>query len=389
VIRTFVNHTPGAKEISFTPTQLLPASNYRWWVQAIGADGRTTAWSRATDFNVPVPSIIAPRGLINTNLPNFVWRGVTEYVKYDLWVDNLTTGQKQVLRIQDLVGLSYQTTLPFENGNFRAWIRAFDSKNNISQWSGPADFSINVGVGNAPTLLAPSGFAVNRVNFLWTGGSRAVTYEILVKDMSQPSQPIVINQRGLQTTSFQAPINLVSGRNYRWWVRGLDAGGSGLPWSQPLDFRVVSSETPTEPAGDTPLLAAIDVNSLITTSLSAAFDDGFRSISVHSNGVVLQIDPTAAEAVPASVPQTADGSAVVIDALMAEYLAPGNTDGLLGFEELPTAAAIPAAAPALTSSEHAQRQTTATPVGILGMLAGLVLSRRMRRNDEEERSVQG
>ncbi|MGV2339613.1 MAG UNVERIFIED_CONTAM: hypothetical protein LVR18_38310 [Planctomycetaceae bacterium] len=74
VIRLFVNHVQGAKEITYTPTTSLPAANYRWWVQAVGADGRRTGWSTATDFNVPVPSILAPRGSINTNLPNFVWR---------------------------------------------------------------------------------------------------------------------------------------------------------------------------------------------------------------------------------------------------------------------------------------------------------------------------
>jgi hypothetical protein len=388
VIRLFVNHVPGAKEITYTPTQALTAADYRWWVQAVGPDGRRTAWSLPTNFNVPVPTIVAPRGLINTNLPNFVWRGVTQYVRYDLWVDNLTTGQKQVIRIQDLVGTSYQTVLPLENGTFRAWLRAFDKDNNASQWSGNADFTINVGVGDAPTLLGPSGASGTRPTFRWTAGTRAVTYEILVKDMSQPSQPIVLNQRGIQGTTFQPAANLVAGKTYRWWVRGLDAGGNGLPWSQPLDFRVVSSDVPVEPASDLPLVATFDISSVITTSLTTPFDDGFRSVSAHTTGVVLQLDPAIAAADAAGSESAAAEPVAAIDELMAEYFAPGSVEGLLGFEELPAALPAPEAipVPAMTSAEQTPDRRSSARVGVFAMLAGLVVSRKIRRNEDEEGS---
>jgi hypothetical protein len=382
VIRLFVNHIPGAKEITFTPTASLITSNYRWWVQAIGADGRRTAWSRPTDFNVPVPSILAPRGSINTNLPNFVWRGVAEYVRYDLWVDNLTTGQKQVLRLQNLTGTSYQTVLPFENGTFRAWLRAFDKDNNVSQWSASADFSISVGVGDAPTLLGPSGFATSIPTFFWTGGTRVVTYEILVKDLSQAAQPTVINQRGLQNNSFTSPITLVSGRTYRWWVRGLDAGGTGLPWSQPMDFRVVSGDSSDQPGGNVPLIAGVELNAVFTTVMPEVEDDGIRSFAVHSTGVVLQVDPEVIDT-PAVVPtvvEPVEESAAEIDVLMAEFLAAGTPETLVGFESVPTVPAAPQVAPV----EPAERNSVASRTGLLAMLAGIVLPRVVRRNDDDE-----
>ncbi|MFM8476559.1 MAG: hypothetical protein ACKOEO_12280 [Planctomycetaceae bacterium] len=385
VIRLFVNHIPGAKEITFTPTASFTAANYRWWVQAIGADGRRTAWSKPTDFNVPVPTIVAPRGAINTNLPNFVWRGVTEYVRYDLWVDNLTTGQKQVLRLQNLTGTSYQTVLPFENGTFRAWLRAFDKDNNVSQWSASADFSISVGVGDAPTLLGPSGFTGNRPFFRWTGGTRVVTYEILVKDISQVSQPTVINERGLQGGAFLSPITLVSGRTYRWWVRGLDAGGNGLPWSQPFDFRVVSSDSLEQPGGDAPLIAGLDLNAVFTTAMPAVEDDGIRSFAVHSAGVVMQLDPEliGTPAVAPVVAEPVGESAAEIDVLMAEFVAAGTPETLIGFESVPALPAVQAA-PQVAPVEPAERNSVASRTGLLAMLTGLVLPRVVRRNEDEE-----
>ncbi|MFM7059414.1 MAG: hypothetical protein ACKO2P_21080 [Planctomycetota bacterium] len=387
VIRLFVNHIPGAKEITYTPTTALSAANYRWWVQAIGADGRRTAWSRPTDFNVPVPVIVAPRGAINTNLPNFVWRGVAEYVRYDLWVDNLTTGQKQVLRLQDLTGTSYQTVLPFENGSFRAWLRGFDKDNNVSQWSASADFSISVGVGDAPTLIGPSGVTTSRPTFRWTGGTRVVTYEILVKDISQASQPIVINQRGLQSGTLVSPITLTAGRTYRWWVRGLDAGGNGLPWSQPLDFRVVSSDSPEQPNGDgdAPLIAGLNLNTVFTTVMPAVEDDGFRSVSVHATGVVVQLDPEVIE-LPAAAPvvdSSVTEATAEIDTLMAEFLASGTPEKLTGFEAVPAVPTV-ASAPVVADGEPATQKAVVSRTSILAMLAGLVLPRIVRRNDDEE-----
>ncbi|MFZ9090337.1 MAG: choice-of-anchor Q domain-containing protein, partial [Planctomycetaceae bacterium] len=95
-IYEFVPHVPGAEQITWTSPTELNTSDYRWWVRAIGSDGFKTAWSAPPDFHVPVPIIVNPRGAISTNVPRFTWQGVTEYVSYDLWVDNLTTGEKQV-----------------------------------------------------------------------------------------------------------------------------------------------------------------------------------------------------------------------------------------------------------------------------------------------------
>lgn len=39
-------------------------------------------------------------------------------MKYD---NNITSGAKEVLRTKGITTTSYQTTLPFENGDFKVW----------------------------------------------------------------------------------------------------------------------------------------------------------------------------------------------------------------------------------------------------------------------------
>jgi hypothetical protein len=180
----------------------------------------------------------------------------------------------------------------------------------------------------------------------------------------------------------------LSGETYRWWVRGLDAGGNGLPWSQPLDFRVVSADSLDQPDGDSPLVTAdavlaadIDLNTIFTTAGPAVADDGFRSLAVHSSGVVMQIDPevTRSMDIPAAVESKATENVAEIDALMADFLASGTREALAGFEAMPAAPDVAMSVPV----EPAARSQTSARTGVLAMLAGLVVSRKVRRTDEE------
>ena len=379
VIRVKVPHVVGATKITWTPSTALGTSNYRWWVKAIGPDGRSTAWSIPKDFLVPVPAIVKPRGNIGTNLPLFTWTGVPEYVSYDLWVDNLTTGAKQVLRVTDAKPYSFQTVLPFENGTFRAWIRGFDKDNNVSQWSSPSDFTISVGIGVAPTLVSPTRFAGVRPNFFWQGGSNVVTYEILVKDMTQTSQPTVINARFINGTTFTSPVTLIQGRSYRWWVRGLDVDGNGLPWSQPMTFTVVSSEQPNVAPAGVPTLDGALVPAVFDLQQGVWNGDGVRSFVTAPTGVVAQVDLPLFEELQTTVTE----AVVTQPAAVAE---PAIDDVMAAWSEvelaevIPMPAAIPVAAP-VTSEKPKQ---AGLPGTALAMLAGLVVGRRSRRRDGQE-----
>ncbi len=119
---------------------------------------------------------------------------MAEYVSYELWVNNVTTGAKEVLRVSGITSRSYQTTLPLENGDFKVWVRGFDKDGNVSQWSGPADFKVTVGVGVAPILTNSFRNANGSRTFNWSSGSGAFSYEIIVKRISDPDQSVVLNQ---------------------------------------------------------------------------------------------------------------------------------------------------------------------------------------------------
>lgn len=379
VIRVTVPHRANATEISYTPTLILTAGDYRWWVQTIATSGLKTSFSAGVDFTVPVPSIINPRGSAATNTPLFTWNGVAEYVSYELWVDNLTTGAKEVLRVSGITAKSYQTTLPFENGDFRAWVRGFDKDGNASQWSGPADFTVTAGVGDAPILTNSFTNANGTRTFNWSGGTGAVTYEIIVKRISDPSQPIVLNESGISGTTYTS-TSVFSAGTYRWWIRGLDAAGTPLPWSQPQMF-FVNSSAPVAPVDVPDTMLALSETSVVF-DINAGFwsEESVRSITATTAGTVVQVDPGF---IGRELDQTEAAVAeevAKIDDVMEEW-------AIFSMDE--SASAIPmenltlVSEPSVPSdSSKSRNQSRAINALMAGMALGTVVSKNRKSRDE-------
>ena len=373
-----VPHQANSAQISYTPTVALTAGNYRWWVQTVAPSGLTTSYSAGTDFTVPVPSVISPRGSIATNLPLFRWSGVTGYVSYEIWVDNVTSGAKEVLRVKGITTTSYQSTLPLENGNFKVWIRGYDKDGNISQWSGPADFTVTVGVGVAPILTNSFSNTNGTRTFNWSAGTGAFSYEIIIKRISDPGQPVVLNQTGITGTTFTSPSSFTSG-TYRWWIRGLDADGNGLPWSQPLQFFVQTIETVPADVSEIALAATTPV----VFDASAGFwsDDVVRSITATPAGTVVQIDPMSVTPEPMTERSVVVEDIAGIDDVMGEWASLNMADA--GSQVVPVA--VPMIKTSVVSVEKSEPENENRALDLLmaGMALGAVVSKVRKSKDQQ------
>lgn len=379
VIFVRVPHRAGAAEISYTPTTALTAGNYRWWVQTIASTGLTTSYSAGRDFTVPVPSVLSPRGSIATNLPLFRWSGVTGYVSYELWVDNITSGAKEVLRVTGITSTSYQTTLPLENGDFKVWVRGYDSQGNVSQWSGPADFTVTVGVGVAPTLTSSFANTNGSRTFNWTAGTGAFSYEIIVKRISDPGQPVAFTQTGISGTTLTVTAPFSSG-TYRWWIRGLDADGNGLPWSQPLQF-FVQSTNETVPTEVSEFAMAITTTPVVFDA-SAGFwsDDVVRSITATPAGTVVQIDPVRAKSEPIAEQPVVVPEIAGIDDFMEEWALLSIDD--IAAEEIPAELPIVRSPVSSVETSNSESDNRALDLLMAGMALGAVVSKGRKTREE-------
>ncbi|MFO0864199.1 MAG: hypothetical protein U0744_06010 [Gemmataceae bacterium] len=219
---------------TFTPPNPLATGTYQVWVRAIDATGASTAWSVASFFSVGVPTITGPIGTATSATPTITWTN-TGAVRYDLWVDNLTTGASQVIRQTTLATNSFTVLAALPSGNYRAWVRGFDALNVATPWSQASDFRIGI-----PTVTAPIGTIYSTLPTInWDAVAGAVRYDLWVDNLTTGASQ-VIRQTNVATNSYTAVVPLAAGSTYRVWVRSFDALNVASAWSPFADF-IISS----------------------------------------------------------------------------------------------------------------------------------------------------
>jgi uncharacterized delta-60 repeat protein len=245
------NLTTGASQVirqqniagtSFTPTSNLPFGSYRAWVRSISDAGVASAWSVATDFRSATPAITGPVGTSANATPTITWSAVDGAARYDLWLDNQTTGAAQVVRRTDLTSASFTPTSALPAGLYRGWVRAFDAAGNATSWSAASEFSIGIPSVTGPVGTAPS----STPTITWTALADATRYELWVDNLTTGASQVV-RQTNVATNSFAISTALASGQ-YRVWVRAFNASGTATAWSKAFDFRV-GIPTVTAPTG--------------------------------------------------------------------------------------------------------------------------------------------
>ena len=241
----------------FTPASALPLGQYRVWVRAFTASDQASAWSLAHNFRialVPTPTLTAPAATILETQPLLAWTAVAEANRYELWVDNVTTGQSKVIFQTHLAAPSFTPGARLPAGTYRAWVRAAGAGSTASDWSVARDFTVQPPA--APVLSAPARVTTsNTPTFGWNAVAGAVKYELWVDNITT-GESKVIYQTGLAATSFTAASALPPG-TYTAWVRALNNANSAAPWSQAYSFQIVTltfSAPPTETVSRRPTL---------------------------------------------------------------------------------------------------------------------------------------
>ncbi|HWY85599.1 MAG TPA: hypothetical protein VNX28_02690 [Gemmataceae bacterium] len=192
------------------------------------------------------PTPMGPSGSVASAEPTFTWSAVTGADSYDVWVDDQTSNQSQVLRNQAVVGTSWTDTTPLNVGDTYSWyVRAIDSADAVvGFWSNTLSFTITA-LGT-PTLIGPSGSVSSaEPAFTWNAVAGADHYDVVVNNQTT-GQTSVFRNQDVAGTSWTPPTPLPAGDRYMWWVRALDnSGANSGPWSSSLSFSVASLGQPT------------------------------------------------------------------------------------------------------------------------------------------------
>ena len=253
-------------------TPALPQGSYKVWVRAANGNDEVSKWSDPYVFTVDierpgVPKIIGPGGnivnqTITTANPTFTWTAAVRAVKYDLWVNNLTTGQSQIIRQQDISGLSYVALNNLPQGDYRAWVRGINSANEVGEWSTVSIFNLDEPTPSLPTIIEPKSNPAGSVEnpnptFVWTSEFDAPFYEFRLDDTTL-NKTGVISVSNIQIKSYTIPNDKrLAEHIYLAYVRGANNAGEKSDWSPAFRVRI-DVPNPTTPTIIAPKLTSKD-----------------------------------------------------------------------------------------------------------------------------------
>jgi hypothetical protein len=217
-----------------------------------GADQNAGAYQDAIASSAPTgaPALIGPSGSITSATPTFTWTAVAGADHYDIWINDLTTGQSQALGNSHVTGTSWTPGSGMVQGHsYRWWGEALSSSGEAGAWSGSMDVSIAPLA--TPTLTGPAGSTSSATpTFTWNAVAGADHYYIWIDDLNTGQ---ALGNSHVTGTSWTPGSALAQGHSYRWWVEALSSSGGASAWSGSMDSSIAPLATPTliGPAGST------------------------------------------------------------------------------------------------------------------------------------------
>jgi len=138
---------------SVTPTASLALGSATWWVKTWN-DAGEGPWSNAQNFTVSrsnsagslgKPTLISPKGTINTNVPVYSWNPVTNATWYYLYIidgsDTVYTDWFSTSACSS--GVCFiRPNFTLSNGNARWWVIPWNETIGYGEWSDGSDFSV-------------------------------------------------------------------------------------------------------------------------------------------------------------------------------------------------------------------------------------------------------
>ena len=230
---------------AFYPTSDLGIGRYNVWIRSVSATGVFSESTPQYNFQITTRAIfsVIPRNQTTTT-PTLTWSPLVGAVKYDVWIDNLSTGQQQIVRNRNVTGTSLTVATALPMGSYRAWVRGLDASGVFAEWSRPIDFNVLPVV----TVIGPVNSTFDRTpTFTWNAVPGAVGYDLVLLNAHSV---VVSNPKNIVGTSFTQPTDLPVGL-YGWRVFAVSANVQRSPSATTVEFFVGGRSTLLTPSGTT------------------------------------------------------------------------------------------------------------------------------------------
>ncbi|MFK7819508.1 MAG: S8 family serine peptidase [Planctomycetaceae bacterium] len=268
----------GGNTLSYTPTIRLPESDLTVFVAGINSVGELSDYG-SREFSVSVqtpkrPKITGPivnsNGTIGISKPTYSWTAVANAFRYDLRVENITTGDV-IVRERSLKTPTFDSPANLKDNNlYRVTVRARNTAGEYSRFSKALDFETKFEVPTTPTMISPVGEVASRTPVFEFEEVNAVTrYRLFIKDLNTNSTERInikdwdVNEDGTIASYQLTREQRLRRGTYQAWVQAIGSSSSARSgYSNSVSFTIVSSEgTDTQDLFETSPLHERDVDS--------------------------------------------------------------------------------------------------------------------------------
>lgn len=274
----------------FRPSSPLAMGRYQFRVRGNYDDGQQTPWSLPIILDVrPQVDLIVDRHH-SDGFPNMEWSPIEGATRYDVWIDNLTTGEERVVREEFHIDSFFRPTLELPIGWYVVWVRPHGANDYAGSWAGRS-FRVATPTG----VTGPIGGLINGLpTFEWKSVNGAETYDLWVRQLTPVTQDQIIREKNLTGTTFTAGDPLPPG-SFVFWVQPQGTNSFQSSWGAGVTFN-----TFTHPVVQGPTSRNATVNSTIEwTRLQGAATYDLEVTNSSGDVVIGQIGLTTNSHVPA------------------------------------------------------------------------------------------
>ena len=132
-------------------------------------------FSQQAMANPAKPTLTAPPAGTVDQTPTIAWGAASSASSYEVWVNNRTTGEEEVIHESGIVNTYYTPSSNLAYGDYRVWVRGSNTTGD-GPWSDHRDFRVLDPANDpppVPVLTAPPASTSNPVMQSWCLGSRA------------------------------------------------------------------------------------------------------------------------------------------------------------------------------------------------------------------------
>jgi len=171
------------------------------------------------------PTFPANTHTAETSLPTLTWSGISNATSYQVYVNNITTGQAQVINVTGVTGTSYTATTELPIGNYKVWVRGFTATGQASLWSAAAVWNVRpkTTVLNSGRTETSDSFSIG-----WNPIPGATTYDVWVDRLTSSTSQYF---RNTTVTGTSVTVSGFDVGQYGVWVRGRNSAGDLVAWS--------------------------------------------------------------------------------------------------------------------------------------------------------------